>query len=186
MMQAKKHLTPKGVENIVAIKASLNKGLSDKLQMAFPNVIKSSRLEVANKISDTNWLAGFTAAEGCFYVKIRKSSNYLTGFQISLEFSIAQQIRDKELLKSFVNYLCCGKLYSYPDQPWVSYKCTKISDIESKIIPYFEKHKIYGVKSEYFKKFAEIAKLISDKRHLTLEGLEKIKSIKATMNINNN
>jgi len=39
LMSRKEHLTIEGLHKIVAIKASLNLGLSDKLKVAFPNVI---------------------------------------------------------------------------------------------------------------------------------------------------
>lgn len=37
-MQGKENLTKEGLEKIVAIKASMNIGLSKKLQIAFPNI----------------------------------------------------------------------------------------------------------------------------------------------------
>ena len=37
------HLTPEGLIKIISIKASMNKGLSEDLQTAFPNVIPVSR-----------------------------------------------------------------------------------------------------------------------------------------------
>ena len=36
MIEAKEHLTTQGMSKIVALKASLNKGLSDELKVAFP------------------------------------------------------------------------------------------------------------------------------------------------------
>lgn len=45
-MQGKEHLTLEGLEKIAAIKASMNLGLSKKLQEAFPNISPKSRLLV--------------------------------------------------------------------------------------------------------------------------------------------
>lgn len=42
-MQRKEHLTQEGLKKIVALKASLNLGLSDKLKEAFPNLVPSPR-----------------------------------------------------------------------------------------------------------------------------------------------
>ena len=39
MMLNKEHLTPEGLIKIVAIKASMNIGLSEKLKVAFPDVV---------------------------------------------------------------------------------------------------------------------------------------------------
>lgn len=55
MLEGKEHLTTQGIAKIVALKASLNKGLSDELKVAFPNIIPASRLIIKNsKISDPN------------------------------------------------------------------------------------------------------------------------------------
>ena len=48
IMKNKEHLTPDGLRKIVAIKASMNRGLSDKLQLAFPDVVPSERPVVSN------------------------------------------------------------------------------------------------------------------------------------------
>lgn len=88
MIQLKEHLTMDGLEKIVAIKASINRGLSDELKAAFPGppqnflgyVIPVKRPIVTlpvgcevKKIFDPNWLAGFTSAEGCFQPPSRGS-----------------------------------------------------------------------------------------------------------------
>lgn len=49
----KEHLTNKGLEKFVAIKAVLNLGLSEKLVVAFPNIVPVERPLVINqKIGD--------------------------------------------------------------------------------------------------------------------------------------
>jgi len=54
----------------VAIKASLNLGLSDQLTVAFPNLKPVSRPLVKDqKVPHEQWLAGFISGEGCFFCK---------------------------------------------------------------------------------------------------------------------
>ena len=43
VMVNKEHLTPEGLRKIVAIKASMNLGLSEKLKSAFPDVVPVPR-----------------------------------------------------------------------------------------------------------------------------------------------
>ena len=47
----------------------------------------------------------------------------------------------------------------------------KFSDIKEKIIPFFFKFPIQGVKSKDFIAFCKIAKLMENKAYLTTEGL---------------
>ena len=59
----------------MGIKASINKGLSDELNIVFPKTIPIQRpLVVYQLIKDPNWFAGFTTGEGFFLVGIFKSN----------------------------------------------------------------------------------------------------------------
>jgi hypothetical protein len=51
-----------------------------------------------------------------------------------------------------------------------------------KIIPYFNKYPIQGVKSQNFTDFVQVANLIQDKAHFTEAGYKEILSIKSGMN----
>ena len=48
LMLNKEHSTLEGIQKIVNIKASLNTGLAENLNKAFPNTIPSQRLEDSN------------------------------------------------------------------------------------------------------------------------------------------
>lgn len=60
-----------GLKKIVAIKASLNLGLSEELKVDFPEIIPVLRPLVENQvIKDSEWISGFTSGEGCFFLLI--------------------------------------------------------------------------------------------------------------------
>ena len=104
-MNRKEHLTPAGLQQIVNLKASLNKGLSHKLAEAFPAVIPKDRPLVKGiEISDPNWVVGFTEGEGCFNVNIITSKTHKVGAQIQLRFELTQHSRDTELMNKLVEY----------------------------------------------------------------------------------
>ena len=185
LMQRGDHLTYEGLRKIVAIRASMNQGLkrSPKLVAAFPNVVPVIRPKVKNKkLHDPNWLAGFATAEACFFVGITNSNTKL-GQAVHLEFILSQHSRDELFMSIIIKYLECGYIKKSKTRPnELNYVVTRIGDITEKIIPFFKKHPILGVKSEDFKDFCQVAELIKEKKHLTEEGLEKIKQIKAGMN----
>lgn len=58
LMLKKEHLTEDGVGKILAIKASINKGLPDSLKAAFPNVMSVERPLVKNQVnpSVSSWI----------------------------------------------------------------------------------------------------------------------------------
>ncbi len=187
----KEHLTDEGLRKIVAIRASINKGLSGKLIKAFPN-IKSIKKPVLNasylvteegiiEIPDPQWLAGFTSGEGSVMVKVQKSNSHRLGFSVELVFQINQHVKDKLLVLNIAKYLNCGVIYKHSTNA-VVWQVSKFSDLTEKIIPFFSEYPILGEKSLDFKDFCEVVNIKKEKGHLTLEGIEKIKKIKAGMN----
>lgn len=78
IMRENKHLTLKGVKDIVAIKTSLNKGLKG----AFPLLFLILDLINKKRIPNPEWEGGFVSGEGCFYLGIKNNSAYKVGFQV--------------------------------------------------------------------------------------------------------
>jgi hypothetical protein len=183
-MKRGEHLTTEGLQDIINLKATLNKGLTPLLQEAFPKCIPVPRSLMENRqIPDPYWAAGFTSGEGCFTINITKSSASKTGFLVNLRFQISQHSRDEELIRSFIGYLGCGRYYSLKgSQLRVDFVVTSLSDILNKINPFFRDYPILGVKSKDFQSWSEAAELMRKKEHLNVEGLEKIRKIKASIN----
>lgn len=178
------HLTAEGLQNIINIRASLNEGLSDRLKESFPNTNPVVRpvAENATTIPNSDWLAGFTSGEGCFFVNLRKAATTKTGFRVDLQFILTQHIRDIGLLESLVSYLGCGTVAIPAKKNWGQYRCENFSSIYSQIVPLFKNHSILGVKALDFEDWAEVAELVNRKAHLTQEGLAAIREIKSRMN----
>ena len=196
IIKQREHLTEKGLLNLIGLKSSLNWGLSDSLKEAFPNVAFVSRpVYKFNGIPDPFWVAGFTSGDGSFHLNIKKSDTHIS-HRVSLRFSINLNIRDAEVLKGLVIYfntltkpsnevkvkLNQENQYVSKSNNTVSLAITKTSEIVEVIIPFFEKYPIQGLKSLDFADFKKVAMLIVAKKHLTVEGLNRILEIKLNMN----
>lgn len=184
ILQGQARSSIEGINSIINIKGSMNKGLSDKLKNHFPTSLPVLRPEVSNlSIPDPNWLVGFVDGEGYFYVKSLKNKNYLTGFSVSLAFSISQHARDEELLTTFIDYLGCGRIEKASTRPdGVNLVISRFSDIKDKIIPFFQTYSLQGIKHKDNLDFVKVANIIETKGHLTEEGINKINSLKSGMN----
>lgn len=79
-----------------------------------------------------------------------------------------------------MDYLDCGKIYK--SRMAVDFLVSKINDITNKIIPFFNKYNIVGIKSQDFQYFKKVAFLIKNRDHLTVEGINNISKIKSKMN----
>lgn len=64
------------------------------------------------------------------------------------------------------------------------FNVSKISDLNQKIITFFSKYPIIGVKVKDFEDFTKVTLLMQSKAHLTAEGLSyaQIRKIKSSMN----
>jgi len=161
--------TEGGLQEIISIRASMNYGLTDELKAAFPNIIPVARPLIIDKvIPSKSWIAGFATAEGCFQIFIRTN-----GF-IGLKFAITQHSRDKQLMVSLVSNFGCGTCYKHSTRDSVDYLCFKFTDIDEKIIPFFQEYPILGVKSLDYQDWLLAAELIKSKAHLSSEGKAKI------------
>jgi hypothetical protein len=178
------HLTSEGLNRIMSIKAALNsKEISDQFKFSFPNLIPALKPKIKEReIKSLHWLAGFTDAEGCFFIPLKKSLSSKLGETVWLRFILTQHIRDKEFLENLISTLNCGRYIAKSD--YGEFVVEKFTDVNEKIIPIFETFKLHGVKSKEFEDFKNVAELIKIKAHLTREGLDQIKKIKGKMNRN--
>lgn len=188
IVNMKEHLTLSGFTKLLSVRATLNKGLSERLKSAFTEIIPVPRPEVpitilnSNKVEDKYWLAGFVTGEGCFIVKACKSKTHKLGISIALNFLVVQHERDSKLLESFTNILGCGNYSIYEKTEIGTYTVTGFNNISEKIIPFFDEYPILGVKAKDYDDFKKVSILMKSKVHLTQEGLDKILLIKSNMN----
>lgn len=162
----------------------MNNGLSDGLKVAFPNITPVQRPVITtNEIPDPNWLAGFTDGDGSFFVRVITSNTHKTGVQILLTYKLGQHKRDLALMQSLIKYLDCGKVQDLGSATEAcAFTVSSLKSLEAKIIPFFSKYPLLGIKSRDFADFCVVANIMKEKRHLTKEGLEQIKKIKVRMN----
>jgi len=184
IIKNKNHLTEKGLLELVALKAELNKGLSQDLSIAFANIIPVLRLEVPlSKNINPFWLAGFVQAEGCFHISIFKSKTSKCKEAVKLSFILTQNVRDKDLMNSLIEYLGCGYT-TLENRGTIDFKVTKFSNIKDVIVPFFKKYPLQGVKSLDLGSFCKAVDIVGNKGHLSQEGLDQIRIIQNEMNTN--
>ena len=113
-----------------------------------------------------------------FFISIINSPLHKLKERVNLGFNITQHSRDSNLIEYMVKYLGCGVVKSNKDSTQ-RFEVTKFSDLYGIIIPFFDKYPLIGVKLSNYLAFKEAVNIVINKEHLTLEGLNKIKEIKA-------
>jgi hypothetical protein len=80
-------------------------------------------------------------------------------------------------MNSLIQYLNGGRVEKRSKLDFVELVVTKFSDIEEKILPFFDKYPLQGVKSADYADFCKVVQLMKEKAHLTVSGLEQIRNI---------
>ena len=122
---------------------------------------------------DNPWLAGFTQADGCFFISVVKSKTHKVGYSVRLEFSLKQN--DELPLRLLYNNLGMGSISQYHTGVW----CYKSSGYKTaaSLINYFDKYNVFAGKYVDYLKFRKVYIMITEGKHLDSQGILKIKSI---------
>lgn len=182
IIKDKGHLNPIGLQQIINLKASLNLGLSDNLKLYFPDTVLVSRPKFSFQgIPDPNLLSGFAEGEACFFISIYKSLKSKLGLAVQLVFKITQHSRDREVLKGIADYLACGRVENRKTEA-CDFTVNTFNSFDQIIIPFFMKYPLQGSKLLNFQYFKKVVDIMKVKAHLTPDGMNEIKQIKAKMN----
>lgn len=133
------------------------------------------------------WIVGFVDGEGTFAVNLFRNNTSKLGWQCFPEFVITQSYKSIDSLLSVKEFFACGQIYinkRYDNhrEDLVKYCVRSRIDLTQKIIPFFDNYHLRTSKSDDFKRFSKIVRMMDQKHHLTKEGLVKIAKIIETMN----
>ena len=125
------------------------------------------------------YLAGFADGEGSFMIVFRKRKDYSTGIKPSLAFNVAQ--KDKVILALFKRYLKCGTLRQRRDGVWY-YEVNNLNAIKNHVIPFFKRYRfLSSKKKKIFRLFVQAMEVFDEGKHLTKEGIERLKALRDKM-----
>ncbi|PJF20188.1 LAGLIDADG endonuclease (mitochondrion) [Paramicrosporidium saccamoebae] len=129
-------------------------------------------------IINTYWFAGFTDGIGSFQILIKKRES-------KKEFSLNYQILFKKdfLLKEIKNIFNGGYIGFNKNLNLYYFESSRFN-IAYKIIQYFNKFPLQSTKYLNFLFWRKTYIFIQNKKHLTLEGITKIKKMKTTLESN--
>ncbi len=133
------------------------------------------------------WVVGFVDGEGCFSISIFRNVTTKSGVQVFPEFVVTQGTKSLSVLKNLQIFFGCGNIYvnrrkDNHRENLYRYCVRNLKDIQEKIIPFFDRYTLQTAKYQDYLVFCEIVKLIDQKSHLSLEGIEKIRALASTMN----
>jgi hypothetical protein len=139
------------------------------------------------RLGIVHWIVGFTDGEGCFSIAIVKNITTRFGKQIFPEFVITQGAKSKKALEEIKDFFQCGNIFvnrRYDNHHEFLYRyCVRsITDLQTKIIPFFEQFPLRTSKRNDFIVFCKVISMMARKEHLTERGWEKVLKLSGTMN----
>lgn len=152
-----------------------------KMQQAFPKFKTSYSTIVSNKLHP-NFVTGFADGEASYKVSIYKKKECKTGWWVIPTFTIEVHEKDAILLNQIKTFFGVGTINVRKKNNQVIYTVGGVKDLVEVIIPHFLKYPLLTQKWQDFVLFKLAVDLINQKEHLTMVGLRKIVSIRASMN----
>lgn len=146
------------------------------------DTIKLNSTAVSVTLQDA-WLSGFTDAEGCFNVSITANARYALGHVIKMRYILDQ--KDSIILNKICGLFGFGKvtLRSGTEDVY-RYTATGFKTMND-VISYLKLFPLRTKKAFSFEKWLTVHGLVSNKLHLTEEGLAQIRILQKQININN-
>ena len=129
--------------------------------------------------------SGLIDGEGSFSIIVDKNKTRKSGWRVQLKFQIGLHTKDLNLLYKLQQYLGgvdIGSIHLARNREMVNYSIDSNKGL-SKLIIHLEEYPLLSKKNVDFMLFKQAVKLVNNKAHLTVEGLNEIVNIKASMNL---
>jgi hypothetical protein len=111
-------------------------------------------------VSLGSFLSGFALGEASFMLVVRSRRSSGGRWRISAAFNVSQH--DRAPLEVFKETLGCGSLRRAGNGGWY-WEVNRLSEIQARIIPFFERFPVVGEKANDFNRFKEAVSLLSSR-----------------------
>jgi LAGLIDADG endonuclease len=123
-------------------------------------------------------LSGFALREGSFMVVARRRSDYTMKWKLSAAFNVSQ--KDRAPLDLFMETLGCGSIRRAGNDGWY-WEVNRLPDIQTRIVPFFERFPLIGKKAEDFSRFRAAARILA-RRNLSYQDYAEVLTLREGMN----
>src|SRR5947209_2045870 len=108
-----------------------------------------------------NFLAGFALGESSFMIVCRPRGDYTRRWKLSAAFNVSQA--DRAPLDLFRETLGGGTMRKAGNNGWY-WEVNRLSDIQARIVPFFQRFPLVGLKAHDFECFASAVQLLARPR----------------------
>ena len=156
-----------------------NVEINNKLLISIPSYRDKEANSYYLQKNFLEWFAGFTDAEGNFYIKITGLTEN-TFKNVQFTFQIGLHKDDEPVLNYIMNTLKCGHISKSKDR--INYFVNDKNSLLHVILPIFDSVNLNSSKYHHFVIFKKAVTLVKDKNHLSDKGKLEIIKYKKEMN----
>lgn len=161
--------------------------IANKLQL--PNKIKQFNERLAPHVNsalcydhttirlDNHWFAGFVQGDGYFGIAIRKPQK--PGGNRQVEICLLIELKQRCLLEK-IKKVFGGFVGQRKSRDTYYYSSVNLTNAQ-KLVAYFDRYQVMGPSYRLYLCWRRALSLVLEKKHLTPQGLEEIKILKAYM-----
>jgi hypothetical protein len=126
-----------------------------------------------------SFLSGFALGEASFMIVCRKRGDCRRGWRISAAFNVSQV--DRAPLELFRETLGCGSFRRAGSGGWY-WEVNRLSDLQSTVVPFFERFPLVGTKAEDFGLWRGAVALLSKPEGLSDQEFRTVLAFRERMN----
>ena len=133
-----------------------------------------------------DWIVGFVDGEGCFCISVQNmsvvQSTVTYSRQVRLVFKVSQHKNSIQVLYALKTFFGVGIVKPQSKASDImEFTCSRFENLQTTIIPFFEKNRLKTAKQFDFFRFRRASILMSRGEHLTLKGLDDIENLRRKM-----
>lgn len=154
------------------------------IKSSITNQVKFYSTQQSNISLLNPWfITGIFDAESSFVVTILKNPKYKTGWNVQARVQLKMREKDRALIQSIQDFFGGIGYISKPNnRSTVEFRVSTLKDINNIIIPHFDNYPLITKKLYDYNFFKKVALFMLNKEHNKIEGLQKIVSLKASIN----
>jgi hypothetical protein len=134
------------------------------------------------RVDVPSYISGYVDGEGCFTVSISPRPTLRVGWEVRPSLSVSQNGDRSEVLLLIQRYFGCGTIRPDRSDKTLKWEARSLPVLVAQIVPHFEAHPLLSGKQRDFELFASICRRMSDRDHVTREGLQEIVRMAVQMN----
>jgi len=129
-----------------------------------------------------SYISGFVDGEGCFCVSFQPSRRHRFGWEVRPSFSVSQNADRAELLYLVQKRWKCGFIRPDRSDRTIKYEVRDVRNLVERVLPHFRDYPLLSSKRADVMRFDRICQLLNQRRHQTLEGMQRIVLLAIEMN----